>query len=122
MTKIAVIRIRGTDDVNSHIEDTMRMLRLHKKHTCAVFEKSDNLMGMLMKSKDYVTYGELDDDTYKLLVDKRGIKKDGKLQKYFHLQPPRGGFGRRGVKYSFGQRGALGYRGVKINDLIKKMI
>jgi large subunit ribosomal protein L30 len=122
MTKIAVIRIRGTDDVNFRIADTMKMLKLLKKHTCSVWEKSDNIMGMLSRCKDYVTYGEIDDDTYKLLVDKRGVKKDGKIQRYFHLQPPRGGFGRRGIKYSFTQKGALGYRGAKIGDLIKKMI
>lgn len=120
--KVAVIRIRGTDDVNYKIEDTMRMLRLHKKMTCSVYDKTPVLMGMLERCKDYVTYGEIDEETYKLLEDKRGIKKEGKLQNYFHLSPPRGGFERRGIKYSYSQKGALGYRGEKINLLIKKMI
>lgn len=122
MTKIAVIRIRGTNDVKAEIESTMRMLKLHKKHTCAVYSKTDSLMGMLDKCKDYVTYGEVDEDTYKLLVEKRGIKKDGKTENYFHLQPPKGGFERNGVKTPFSLKGALGYRKDKINVLIKKMI
>jgi large subunit ribosomal protein L30 len=122
MTKIAIIRLRGTDDVNGEIESTMRMLRLHKKHTCSVYPKTDALMGMLSKVKDYVTYGEIDEETYKLLVDKRAIKKEDKVLNYFHLSPPRGGFERRGIKAPFTTKGALGYRKEKINLLIKKMI
>ncbi len=124
MTKIAIIRIRGTDDVNSRIADTMMMLNLHKKHTCSIYTKTESLMGMLSKIKDYVTYGEIDEDTQKLLVEKRGIKdaKTGKIENHFHLSPPRGGFDRGGIKTPFTMKGALGYRGVKINDLLRKMI
>lgn len=122
MVKIALIRIRGNDDVNFKIEDTMKMLKLHKKHVCSVYEENPVILGMADKCKDYLTYGEIDDDTYRLLVEKRGINKDGKLQNYFHLHPPRGGFERRGIKYAFAQKGALGYRGEKINALIRKML
>lgn len=122
MTKIAIIRIRGTNDVKKEIESTMRMLKLHKKHTCSVYSKTESLMGMLNKCKDYVTYGEVDDETYNLLEEKRGIKKDGKIENYFHLQPPKGGFERKGIKTPFTLKGALGYRKEKINTLIKKML
>jgi large subunit ribosomal protein L30 len=122
MSKIAIIRIRGTDDVKSTLESTMRMLKLHKKHTCSIYPKTDSLMGMLEKCKDYVTYGEIDEETYNLLVEKRGIKKEGKLVNYFHLQPPKGGFERRGIKTPFSMKGALGYRKDKINVLIRKMV
>ena len=122
MTNVAIIRIRGTDDVNTDIESTMMMLRLHKKHVCSVYPKTDVLMGMLSKCKDYVTYGELDDETHKLLIEKRGIVKDNKTLNYFHLAPPRGGFGAGGIKNPFSLKGALGYRAEKINALIKKMV
>lgn len=122
MTKLAIIRLRGTDDVNYKIESTMRMLKLHKKHVCSVYEDTPVIRGMVEKCKDYITYGELDEETYKLMIEKRGIKVNGKVQNYFHLQPPRGGFGSRGLKAAFTNNGALGYRGAKINDLIKKMI
>ena len=110
MTKIAIIRLRGTNDVKKDIENTMIMLHLHKKHTCSVYPKTDALMGMLDKCKDYITFGELDEETYKLLVDKRGITKEGKLVNYFHLNPPRGGFEKGGIKTPFMMKGALGYR------------
>ena len=122
MEKIAIIRIRGTDDVNGRIEATMRMLKLHKKHVCSIYPKTDTLMGMLDKCKDYVTYGEIDEVTEKLLIDKRPVLIDGKVQNYFHLHPPRGGFERGGIKTPFAMKGALGYRKEKINALIKKMI
>lgn len=122
MTQIAIIRIRGTNDVKKEIESTMVMLHLQKKHTCSVYPKTDALMGMLEKCKDYITYGELDDETHKLLLEKRGITKDGKKVNYFHLSPPRGGFERGGIKTPFTLKGALGYRKDKINALIKKMI
>jgi len=122
MSKIAIIRIRGTDDVKEGIESTMRMLKLHKKNTCSIYPKTDSLMGMLQKCKDYVTYGEIDEETYQLLLEKRSIKKDGEVENYFHLHPPRGGFERKGIKTPFTLKGALGYRKEKINALIKKMI
>jgi large subunit ribosomal protein L30 len=122
MTQIAIIRLRGTNDVKKEIENTMVMLHLQKKHVCSVYPKTDALMGMLDKCKDYITYGELDEETQKLLIEKRGKKKDGKLLNYYHLQPPRGGFERGGIKTPFSMKGALGYRKDKINLLIKKMI
>jgi large subunit ribosomal protein L30 len=122
MTQIAIIRIRGTNDVKKEIENTMFMLHLQKKHTCSVYPKTDALMGMLEKCKDYITYGELDEETHKLLIDKRGMIKDGKAVNYFHLHPPRGGFERGGIKTPFTLKGALGYRKEKINILIKKML
>src|SRR5512147_873948 len=106
MDKLAIIRIRGTDDVNRKIVDTMNMLKLHKKHVCVVYDKTPVILGMAERAKDYVTFGEIDDATYKLLVEKRGIKVDNKLQNYFHLAPPRGGFGSGGIKKPYAMKGA----------------
>jgi len=41
--------------------------------------------------------------------------------KPFRLHPPRKGYERRGVKHSFKVGGALGYRGDKINELLRRM-
>lgn len=121
--KIAIIRIRGTEGVKTEILDTMKMLKMHKKHVCSIYPKTPVIMGMAEKCKDYCTFGEVDAETEKLLIEKRGIKgKDGKVQNYFMLNSPKGGFERKGLKHSFQDKGALGYRGEKINALIKKMI
>ena len=120
--KIAVIRVRGNIGLKTEIKDTLKMLNLHRSNFCAVVPKNDSYLGMIKKVKDYVTYGELDDETYKLLSEKRGEKKGDKLKPFFRLSPPKKGFGRKGIKIHFSKGGTLGYRGAKINELIKRMI
>ena len=57
---------------------------------------------------------------YQIYLEETG--KDKKLKRYFRLNAPRRGFGRKGIKQSFQRGGSLGYRGAAINDLIKRMI
>ncbi|PIO08990.1 50S ribosomal protein L30 [Candidatus Woesearchaeota archaeon CG08_land_8_20_14_0_20_43_7] len=124
-TKIALILIRGLINLSADRLRTLKLLNLGKKHVCVVVEDNVITRGMATKVKDYVAWGEVDDATVKLLQEKRGKKdpKDSKkLKKYFTLAPPVGGFERGGIKTQFTKGGALGYRGDKINDLIKKMI
>ncbi len=140
--KIAAIRVRGALRMNTKIEDTLKMLRLYRKNYCAVVPNDLNHVGMLKKAKDYITWGEIDNDTFDLLVEKRGEEFRGKIEdskkliqykdfvvvnnrkirKFFRLNSPRKGFGRKGIKFNFKDGGSLGYRGDKINDLIKRMV
>lgn len=140
--QLAAIRIRGITQIKTKIEDTLKMLRLYKKNYCCVLPDNPVYTGMLKKAKDYITWGELDDETFKMLIDKRGEEFNGretdskkkinynsfivinnkKIKKYFRLNAPRKGFGRKGIKYPYQRGGALGYRGNAINDLIKRMI
>ncbi len=71
-SRIAVIRIRGICKIKGKIEDTLRMMRLFKKNHCAIIKNDAISQGMLQKVKDYVTWGELNEDTMKLLLEKRG--------------------------------------------------
>ena len=123
--KLALILVRGLVGIRKDIKATLYSLRLRKKHACVVIEDTLNNRASAMKCKDYITYGEINDATLKLLLEKRGRKdpeKKGYLKKFFLLHPPRGGFERKGIKTPFKKGGALGYRGEKINDLLKKMI
>lgn len=120
---LAAIRVRGILGVRKPVEDTMRMLRLYKKNHCVIMEDNPSNKGMLIKVKDFVTFGEINPETLKLLAQKR--KKEAYSSsafKVFRLNPPKKGFGRKGIKHSFVQKGALGNRGEKINDLIQRMI
>jgi large subunit ribosomal protein L30 len=141
-TKLAAIRVRGVIGMNQRVESTLSMLRLFRKNYCVVIPKNAAYIGMLKKAKDYVTWGEIDDDTFKTLVDKRGEEFKGrekdtagkikyndfmviggrKIKKYFRLNAPRKGFGRKGIKHAFKEGGALGYRGESINDMVKRMV
>ena len=138
--KLAVIRIRGITGIEKSIKDTLNMLCIYHNNYCVVVDSK--MLGMIKKVKDYVTWGEIDDETYKLLVEKRGEEYKGRItdkkkkinykkfivinnkkyKRYFRLSPPRGGFERKGIKVPFTKSGALGYRKEKINDLIKKMV
>lgn len=140
--QLAAIRVRGLTGVKIKVNDTLKMLRLYKKNYCCVLPNNPAYIGMLKKAKDYITWGELDNETFKMLVEKRGEEFNGretdsknkikyneffiidnkKIKKYFRLNAPRKGFGRKGIKHTFKEGGALGYRGEAINDLIKRMV
>ena len=121
----AIVLIRSLRGATQQVKDTASMMRLRNKNVCVIYESSDAIDGMIFKIKDYITYGEIDDSTLKLLLEKRAEKdpKDPKMaKKFLRLHPPRGGFERKGIKVQFAKGGALGFRGAKVNDLIKKMI
>jgi len=122
--KIAIILIRGLIGMRSDIRSTAKLLKLFRKNSCAVYNDTPETRGMAVKLKDYATYGNIDEETYKLLVEKRGKKdKEGKLKtNVFRLSPPLKGFERKGIKQPFNNKGALGDRKEKIIDLIKRMI
>jgi len=125
--KLAVILIRGFCDINKHIKDSLFMLRLRRKLGCVVVSNNPSYQGMINACKDYVTWGEINGETDELLKEKRGRKtknKEGKeiVVPFYRLHPPRKGFERKGIKVDFKSGGALGYRGDKINDLLKRMI
>jgi large subunit ribosomal protein L30 len=121
--KLALILVRGFIRMRKSIMDTLFALRLRKKHVCVVVDDNPVNRAAAAKCKDYIAYGEITEETYKLLVEKRGKKdSDGKLKKFFSLSPPRGGFERKGIKTPFTSGGALGYRGIKMNELIRRMI
>tara|TARA_B100000315_G_C14328932_1_gene474353 strand:- start:74 stop:529 length:456 start_codon:yes stop_codon:yes gene_type:complete len=141
--KIAAIRIRGVIGIKRDIKDTLNMLRLYRKNYCVVLPNTPAMNGMVKKTKDYITWGDIDEETYKLLVEKKGEEYKGretdskkkisykgryfvynnkKYKKCFRLGPPKGGFESKGIKTPFSKGGVLGYRKEKIIELIKKMI
>lgn len=121
---IAVILVRGLVGVSTQIKDTLHLLRLRKKHACAVFERTPQIVGMLQKAKDFVTWGYIDEETRTQLSKERGRKnpKTGEEYNFYLLHPPRGGFEKKGIKTTYANGGVLGFRDTKINDLIKRML
>ncbi len=70
--KLAIIRMCGNVGVKKDIRDTFKFLRLYNKYTCIVVPSSQNYAGMVKKINDFVTWGEINKDTFKLLLSKRG--------------------------------------------------
>ena len=136
---LAIIRLRGRTGISAATEATLKHLNLNRINNCVVLGESPQILGMLRKAKDYITWGYIDSDTLRDLAAKRGrplqqeeagklskqkvINVDGKAyESRFRLSPAIGGLGSRGIKATFGKSGALGNRKEKINDLIKKML
>jgi len=139
---LAVIRVRGKINLKHGISKTFTQLNLHNKNWCVFLKNTNSNLGMVKKVKDYVTYGEVSEDVLNSVIEKRGelfkgrehdskkkisykkffVYKNKKYQRYLRLSPPKKGYGRKGIKTSFVNGGTLGYRGEKINELLKQMI
>jgi large subunit ribosomal protein L30 len=151
----AVVRIRGHVNVHPKIKKTLSLLNLTRANHCVLVPENKAMKGMLQVAKDYVTWGEVTDETIANLLEKRGklpgdqpltekelqqlssynsfkdlakdLSKDKitlseipEIKPVFRLHPPVKGF--EGVKRSFTNNGALGYRADKINAIINRML
>ena len=140
---LAVVRIRGSPGLDKPKKDTLNMLNLTRVNHCVVIREDPSYIGMLRKVENYVTWGEITKETLEKLVLKRGrltgnkkiepekVKKitetilkeksvkNTPLKPVFRLHPPKKGYKSIKVLYP---KGDAGYRGEKINELLKRMI
>ncbi len=79
MSKIAIIRIRGEINVRKDNLNTLKLLRLFNKNYCVVIDNTPNYIGMIKKIKDYITWGEIDKETFSLLLKNRGRLAGNKI-------------------------------------------
>lgn len=146
--KIVIIKMSGEMDSDRGERKTLEMLKLKRKYVCVLVDNTPSMLGMIEKVKKYIFAGEIDQETLKELVEKRGKtageskkvllssdkvldwthrfmsgKTDFKeigIKPFFRLHPPRGGF-KKSTKL-FWPQGVLGWQGKEINKLIKKML
>jgi len=71
-TLLAVIRLRGTVNVNYKIRETLKMLRIERTNYLTLVPKTAAHLGMLKKAKDFITWGEISKETLVYLLKKRG--------------------------------------------------
>ena len=69
---IAVVRVRGRTGVKKGIQDTMSMLKLTRINHLVLLHEDPTYKGMLVKAKDYITWGEIDEETITQIITKRG--------------------------------------------------
>lgn len=67
-----VIRVRSDVGVERSIKETMHMLNLTRVNHAVLIPESDQYRGMLQKAKDYITWGEVSEDTINTLLSERG--------------------------------------------------
>jgi len=69
---LVVVRVRGLSDISQEIKDTLRMLRLTRNCHATLIDNRPAYFGMLRKTKNYVTWGEISEENVALLLGKRG--------------------------------------------------
>lgn len=116
---VGVILLRSTINASPSVRTSLKLMQLYKKNFCVVHPQTPSFIGMVKSVKDYVTWGEVSHEVHAALQQKR---KSGNGKKYFRLNSPKKGYGRKGIKVTFQQGGALGYRGEKMDDLIQRMM
>src|SRR3989344_9055720 len=139
---ICIIRIKGEIGLNKDIVETLNRLRLKRKYSCVVIKPDAEKMGMIKKVKNFVAYGNINEETFEKLIEKRGQLidkkkkidakkivsnlKEGKtyeennLKPFFRLHPARGGID---SKIHYGKKkGVLGDNREGINKLVERML
>ncbi len=140
---IAIIRIKGQVEIPGDIKETLNRFNLKRKYSCTIIKETPETRGMLKKIRSFVAFGNIDEKTFKQLIEKRGqhIEKGKKLnpekiisefvnsktnkklsdfeiKPVFRLHPPRGG-----IKSKFHYpKGVLGNNKQDINKLITRML
>lgn len=138
---IIVIRISGMVGISHDVKETLYRLRLRRKYSAVLIKPSPETLKLIKKVRNFVAYGDIDNETLKELIEKRaqpvdkGKKIDAKkiilelekkslqslgLKPFFRLHPPRKGIE---SKKHFGVgKGILGDNKKKINELVRRML
>lgn len=69
---IAVIRVRGDVGLSPRVRSAFRVLKLYKKNYCVIVPNSQDMVYTVRTVKDFTTFGEISQDTFSKLVQKRG--------------------------------------------------
>ncbi|MBS3077457.1 hypothetical protein J4233_04260 [Candidatus Pacearchaeota archaeon] len=138
---IVVIRIAGKVNLSGDIKETLNRIHTHRKYSAVLLPESENTFKLLMKIRNFVSYGKINTETLaKLLAErgqpiKAGAKIDAKkvmselekkslgelgLKPFFRLHPPRKGIESKKHAGETG-KGVLG-ENKKINELVERML
>lgn len=80
------VRVRGAPGMKRKILDTLKMLRMHRVNHGVLIWGTKSFKGMLVKCKDYISYGEIDDKTLVRLLRVRGKIEGNKTLTEEHLK------------------------------------
>src|SRR3989338_5788972 len=118
MSKIAVIRISGKNDLKTWGEIDQETFKL-------LLEKRAKLVTKKITINDFIKQKlntDLNTFTKDFFESKRKLRDIPGMKLFFGLHPPIKGYERKGTKVPFSLGGVLGYRKDKINDLIRRML
>jgi large subunit ribosomal protein L30 len=69
---LVAVRIRGLSDISQQVKDTLGMLRLNRNCHAVLLDNRPSYTGMLVKSRDCITWGQISKSNIELLLRKRG--------------------------------------------------
>lgn len=119
--KIFAVRLKGRVGVRKEINSALDTLGLKYRYNAIICDATPEVMGVLKKSLNYITYGEIDDAHYsKIVTLPSSMKIERGKRILLRLPPPKGGFPKK-IKILY-PHGEAGYRGAEINKLIDKFI
>jgi len=106
------------------VKDYVTWGEIDEATTRELLSKRGRLSGNIPLTDDYVSsatsYKNIETLSKALLDDKLSLKELPDVKPLFRLAPPKKGY--EGIKRSYVNKGALGYRGAAINTLIQKML
>jgi large subunit ribosomal protein L30 len=77
---LLVVRMRGTVNVPYWALTTLKNLYLNKRFSATLVPETSNYLGMLRKINQWVAWSKADSDIIKILIEKRGKKKNPLLE------------------------------------------
>lgn len=137
---ILVIRIAGQVKIPGDVDETLYRMNIRKKYTATILENNKVTKKLLNKVRNFVAYGEIDDELLQKILEKRGKRVDKKkidsekavkeiskkslreqgIKPFFGLHPPLKGID---SKKHFGVgKGVLGNNGKEIKKLVERML
>lgn len=137
---ILVIRISGLVDKTEKINETLFRMRLRRKYSSVLLKETPENAKLLQKVRNFVAYGPVNEETLRLLIEKRGKLIGGRkgkidsskvvselekknlsdlgIKPYFRLHPAIGGIKSK-IHYP---KGVLGDNKENINKLVRRML
>lgn len=69
---LAVVRLKGKINVNYKIQATLDMLNVRRTNYMTLIPNTPDYLGMLRKARNFITWGEINQDILKHVLEKRG--------------------------------------------------
>lgn len=69
---LVVVKIRGTIRAKREARETLDLLNMKKTHNAVVIDNRPSFIGMLYRVQNYVTWGEITEETIAKMIKKRG--------------------------------------------------
>ncbi|MHA2357604.1 MAG: 50S ribosomal protein L30 [Candidatus Heimdallarchaeaceae archaeon] len=69
---LAVIRLRGTVNVHYKIHETLKFLNIRRSNYMTLIPSTPTYLGMLKKARDFITWGEINQEVLEHVLKKRG--------------------------------------------------